>query len=483
MHSVAWRLLLSFLTVIMLGVGVVAYVANQAATSGFQAYVASGGRMYVARTAQSLADYYARVRSWNGVDVVLPALARQADDRLVLADPSGSVIADTGGDWVGRSVAELNLDAPTPIYLGQQQVGELYVLLASPARGLGASNGPAGMGRGMGAGRRAGDTLATAVVQPPEQSFLDSINRAVWLGALGASVLAVALSLLLTRQLTRPLRALAMGARRLAAGDLTYRVPTTSKDEIGEVAEAFNAMATNLERGEQLRRNLLADVAHELNTPLTVIEGTADGMLDGVLPISAEQLEIIREEAGLLSRLVADLRDLSLAEAGQLKLDRQPQDLGDVVAQAVRGFEPLADQRGLRLEISLPAEAPLVEADAVRLAQAVGNLVSNAVRHTPSGGRVSVRVQPDPTRADQALIVVSDTGEGIASDDLPYVFDRFYRADKSRSRRSGGSGLGLAIAKQIVEAHGGRIWAESRVGQGSTFYIALPVLRGALPVE
>ncbi len=469
MRSVAWRLLLAFLAVAAVAVGTVAFVANQTTSEGFRTYVEMGSSMYARRLAQTLADYYARSGSWQSVEGVLANLVRTTDERLVLADAGGTIVADTGRQWAGKRASELSLASGTAVVLGERHLGELYVLSSAVGQGM----GPMGsmMGRaGMGMPWR---TDATSTITP-EESFLADVNRGILLGALSAGALAILLSLLLTRQIVRPLGALAAGARRLQTGDLTHRVQIGSRDELGEVARAFNAMAESLERNESARRHLLADVAHELRTPLTVIEGTADGILDGVLEPTREQIGIIKEEAGLLAKLVADLRDLSLAEAGQLHLDRRPTDLAELIERVARGFEPAARERGQELALNLDGALPPYSVDATRLAQVVKNLLANAVRHTPPGGRLTVTLGADPAAPGWALIVVADTGEGIPAADLPHVFERFYRADKSRSRRSGGSGLGLAIVKQLVEAHGGRVWAESQPGRGSSFAISLP---------
>lgn len=477
MRSVALRLLLAFVAVAAVAVGTVALAANQATQEGFRTYVQMGGTMYASRTADTLASYYARSGSWQGVDQALFSLLRSGDDRLVLADPSGTVVADTGQQLTGKKTTEANLGTATAVEVGQRQVGSLYVLGSPTGRGMGPgmSGAPGMMGRWQGGARQPGDLPGTQAVVTPEESFLATVNRGLLFGAVGAGVLAIGLSLLLTRQITHPLNALAAGSQRIAKGDLSHRVEPKSHDEIGEVARAFNAMAASLERDEQARQHLLADIAHELRTPLTVIEGTADGILDGVLEASPEQIGIIKEEAGLLAKLVADLRDLSLADAGQLRLERQPEDLAEVVGRAVRGFEPAARERGLKLAMAEKEPLPLVSVDADRLAQAVGNLISNAVRHTPAGGAVTISVGKDPGEPGKALVAIADTGEGIPAEDLPHIFERFYRADKSRSRRSGGSGLGLAIVKQLVEAHGGRVWAESERARGSSFFISLPV--------
>mgnify|MGYP005844551131 CR=1 FL=1 len=472
MRSVAWRVLFACLAVAAVAVGTVAYVAGQATREGFRTYVQAGTSAYAQRVADSLADYYASNGSWRGVENLLPALGRPFDDRLVVADANGTVVADSARQVVGRPAAQLGLGEPTAVIVDQKKVGDVY--LPSGGQGRGPMMG-GGMGRMMQGGARGADTSTVPAGPTPEDLFQDTVTRGILYGSAGAVALAVVLSLLLTRQIVRPLDALAAASQRLAAGDLSHRVPVRSRDEVGAVATAFNAMAESLERNEQARRNLLADVAHELRTPLTIIEGTADGIIDGVLEPTPEQLGIIREEAEVLTKLVGDLRDLSLAEAGQLHLDRASQDLAELVGKVARGFEPAAQRKDLGLIFRAEPGLSSASVDGTRLAQAVGNLVSNAIRHTPAGGRVEVSVGRDPDAPGRALIVVADSGEGISAEDLPHIFERFYRADKSRSRRSGGSGLGLAIAKQLVEAHGGRLAAKSSPGEGSTFTISLPL--------
>ncbi|MEK7324020.1 MAG: ATP-binding protein, partial [Chloroflexota bacterium] len=243
--------------------------------------------------------------------------------------------------------------------------------------------------------------------------------------------------------------------------------------EVADVANAFNDMADSLQRAETLRRNLMADIAHELRTPLTVLQGNLRALLDGVYPLELGEIATLYDETRLLNRLVDDLRELSLAEAGQLRLNLQATDVRALL-QTAASFAPVAEAQDLSLAVEMNDGLPLVNTDPDRLAQVIRNLLSNALRHTPGGGKVTVSAS---TEKKMIRVVVADTGDGIPADELPYVFDRFYRGDKSRARASGGSGLGLAIAKTWVAAMGGEIGVESEPGRGSRFWFTVPVAK------
>jgi signal transduction histidine kinase len=301
-----------------------------------------------------------------------------------------------------------------------------------------------------------------------------SVTRTVFVAALIAALAGLLLAAVLVRQLTRPLVDLTNASRRITHGDLGVRVPVKSSDEIGELTATFNQMATSLEQQETLRRNLMADVAHELRTPLTGIQGAVEAMQDGVFPVDAENLEALHAQVLLLNRLVDDLRTLANAEAGQLALEKAPVDLADLCRRQVSALQLRAHDRQIDLTITAPPAATLVEADSQRLNQVLLNLLDNALRHTPGGGAVAVAVH---TVHDEVLVTVTDNGPGIPTPELPHVFDRFYRGDRSRCRETGSTGLGLAIARQLVEAHGGRIWVDSPppgLPRGAEFGLMLP---------
>jgi two-component system sensor histidine kinase BaeS len=283
-------------------------------------------------------------------------------------------------------------------------------------------------------------------------------------------LVAAAVTVLAGRRLVRPIHALTAAAQRMAAGDRGARVPVHGNDEVSRLAAAFNTMAEAIGTSDRQRKDLVSDVAHELRTPLANVRSQLEAAEDGLVPLDTALIRSLHEEAALLERLVADLQDLALADAGMLRIHPEECDAADLVRQAVSAHRARAEASGITVRIDAPEPVELF-ADPARLRQALGNLVSNAVRHTPAGGAVKVAVRGSGA---EVVFTVTDTGPGIAAEHLPHVFDRFYRAEPSRSRATGGSGLGLAITKHLVEAHHGRVDVASAPGEGATFTIRLP---------
>ena len=323
------------------------------------------------------------------------------------------------------------------------------------------------------------DALVVSIPGISDRAFLDDVSRSLLI-AIGAAVAGtVLMAFLIARHVVRPVEQLTAAAHGMAAGDLGQRVTVRSRDEIGVLAEAFNSMADNRVRLETLRRNMVNDVAHELRTPLGNLQGYLEVLRDGLTAPTPDVLAALHDESLSLNRLVADLQELALAEAGQLPLFQEPVVLADAVVSAVEAFASKATAQHLGLEFRVPESLPLVLADRARLGQVFRNLLANAVAHTPPGGRVSV----DAVLAGEEIAVsVRDTGSGIAPEHLPYVFDRFYRADAARARATGGAGLGLAIVKHLVEAQGGRISADSQPGGGTTLTFTLPRADAVVPI-
>ena len=312
------------------------------------------------------------------------------------------------------------------------------------------------------------------VTNSPESlglSFLSQVEEAAQTAVIAAGIVSLILGTLIFRHITRPMSQMRRAAQALAAGEANVHVPVRSQDELGKVAEAFNQMSSKISEQEQMRRQMVADVAHELRTPLTVMNGNLEAMLDGLLTPNEEELLELHGEVQRLSRLIDDLRLLSLADSGQLSLTIEKVDVRELTASVVTRLTPLAETHGVRLVDDAPKRPLLVRSDAGRVQQALTNLVANGIRHTPAGGRVRVTAVKEKKTIHLSVV---DNGPGIPAADLPYVFDRFWRGDKSRSRHSGGSGLGLAIVKQIAELHQGSVAALSPNDSGAIFTISLP---------
>lgn len=325
-------------------------------------------------------------------------------------------------------------------------------------------------------GQNANPQIMKIVMGTLEHTFLASVHQSlIWVG-FGILVAGLAASYALARSITVPLRNLSSAAEQIEQGNFGQTVPIETKDEVGHLAAIFNRMSETLATSTKLRQQLLANIAHELRTPLAVIQGHLEGMVDGVIEPSKEQLSSLFEEAVRLNRLIKDLRDLSLAEVRQLALEKRPADVNQLVTRAVMMLKPLADQKEIQVNCALTENLPEVAVDSDRMNQVFYNLLVNAIRYSPSQGSIQITTSLQKIETEQWLYVaIADNGPGIVPEDVQYVFDHFYRGDKSRDRKSGGSGLGLAIVKQLVEIHGGQVGVVSELGKGSVFEVMLPV--------
>ena len=308
-------------------------------------------------------------------------------------------------------------------------------------------------------------------------SFRKAFNEALTRAALAALIAAIVVSIFVSRQVVAPIHKMTVASQHIADGHYKQRVQVHSRpddaDELGQLAFSFNQMAERLAQTENIRLQLIGDVAHELRTPLTAIQGSMEGLMDGVLPATEETYQNVYREADRLKRLVNDLQELSRVEAGAYRLNRKPVDPSSLVNTTVERLGRQFMDKGVILETELVPDAPNVMADEDRIGQVLMNLVGNALQYTPSGGRVGISTQNED---GEVRFVITDTGIGIPAEHLPLLFTRFYRVDKSRSRAGGGSGIGLTISKYLVEAHGGQIHAKSDgLGKGSTFTFTLPI--------
>lgn len=441
-RSLAFRFTLGFLLVSLAGISLVAFFSGRVTASEFGHFMMMQDQ---SPQVEQLTEYYRTHGSWDGVDELLGGPGpMMMGGGFALADQQGEVIAAGGGHHHGDHLSAPVLAQGVELIVEGETVGTLL-----PARGRATS--------------------------PAAADFLVRVNRALALAALGTGVLTVILGVVLARALTQPIGELMHATRAIAQGKLGHQVTVRTRDELGELATAFNHMSADLARARDQRRQLTADIAHDLRTPLSIILGHAEALRDGVLPPTPETFALIHDEAQHLNRLIEDLRTLSLAEAGELTLTRRPTAPGALLERAVAAQMPRALQQQLTLHADFAQGLPEINVDPDRMAQVLGNILDNALRHTPAGGRVVCGVAGDARGG--IIFSITDTGPGIAPDDLPYIFDRFYRADKARARQEqGGSGLGLAIAKSLTHAHGGKIWAENAPDGGARFIIQLPVV-------
>jgi signal transduction histidine kinase len=457
MNKLWARLTLAFGLVAAVAIIVVAVLSNYQVSTQFRQFM-NRTQVMESPLAPALADYYAQNGSWAGVESIFDENTqgmgmgrgqgmRRGAPKFVLADASGRVVYAESGASVPAQLDRQDLAEALPIVWQNETIGHLFFDSSS-----------------------SGQMMTTAA-----QSFLDQINRILFQAGIVAGILAVIMGLIIARGLSAPLGRLATAARRISHGELGQRVPVKGADEIADVAGAFNDMAAHLQESETLRRNLVADVAHELRTPLSVIQGNLQAILDDVYPMDKAEIAAIYDETLILNRLINDLRELAQAEAGQLSLNTQPTDLTALIESSADAFAELSREKNVALNVDVADALPVVPADPDRIRQVLHNFLSNALRHTPEGGTISL-IANKIESPDQIKVIVSDSGPGIPTEDLPHVFDRFWRADRSRAREYGGSGLGLAIARQLVEAHSGQIGVESTgvPGQGSQFWFTLP---------
>ncbi len=438
--SLQLKLIAGFVIVVLLAVTTVTVLTTRATKEQFGDFTGRWEDERQKRLGRLLATYHIRTGGWSGIREVIGKVTGPGGERLVVVDRSGTVVADSEDYLVGSRIEDLSWS------------GDVFTL----------------------PGRRAsiGKLLVKPGKSPLEIRFLSSINRSALISGLVAGLFAITLAVVYSQRITSPVRSLTGAVKRMEEGDLGSQVDEGPGGEIGRLASAFNSMSTKLEKQERLRKNMVSDIAHELRTPLATIRGYLQIAGDGLVEPDDGVLDSIHREAEFLTRLVDDLQDLSLADAGKLTVDKKVIALQDVVNQVVERFaRARADEKSIKLETDFQ-ETRLVEADPVRIDQVIRNLLENAFEYTPEGGWVKVSLQE---REGMVKVTVEDSGPGVPSAERGRIFDRFYRVDKSRSRETGGSGLGLTIASRIIRSHGGKIGLESEVGRGSKFWFTLPV--------
>jgi two-component system sensor histidine kinase BaeS len=452
------KILLAFTVVILISVAAVALAAGRLVESEFRVYNA----LYSNRTqklAQDLLNYYNTQGSWDGVQNQVTELtiagrgpgqgqgkgkignpALNESWTYQLADVDGQIIANASGENAGflnRSEKESALH----LTVDGNIVGYLVLNNRTP-------------------------------LEEPAEDFIASIQRALWFGVVIAFATALLVAGFLARGFTAPIRKLTRAAEMISAGELDSRAQVSGQDEIAQLANSFNTMATSLQQAEYQRESQTADIAHELRNPLAILQGTLEALADGVYQPTLENIRPALDQVQTLNRLIEDLRILALADAGGLRLEKQPVDFKKFIERIVDAYKDSFAEQAIDIECSFSGDRLHTHADFDRLTQVINNILGNALHYVPSGGKVCVDAREE---MQSILVSVIDNGPGVHPDELSHLFERFWRGDPSRSRETGGSGLGLAIAEQIIHAHNGRIWAEETPGGGLTVRFTLPV--------
>lgn len=444
------KLFLSFTLIVLVSVSLVAVIARRGAVNEVRQFMFRGGMYGLENLSAGLQNYYQNNGSWNNVQTIfntprggMNGMGGMMNQRLLLTDPTGTVVADSEKLLTGQKLGSDELSQSVPISVSGKTVGYLF------------SSG------------------GVEAVPANEQQVLTRLNRSVLIAGILAGTFGLVVSLAFAYTLLRPVRALTVAAQKLAEGDLSQRVMVQGSDELATLGHTFNQMADSLQQAEEARRAMTADIAHELRTPLAVQRANLEALQDGVYPLSADNLVPVIDQNHLLTRLVDDLRTLALADADQIELERLPTDLVALVNRLVERFQPQAATQQVGLQVvPPPVPLPELQLDSIRIEQILTNLLSNALRYTPQAGRVDLQIDTSPKLVS---VTIHDTGPGIPIEALPYIFGRFYRADKSRTRSEGGSGLGLAIARQLARAHGGDLTAANHPSGGAVFTLSLPV--------
>ncbi len=452
-----WRLFLSFVLVALISILSLLILVRQGAIQEVRTYMFRGGMAGLEGIVNSLEEYYQNNHSWSGVEQELLTAGQgrrrgnpdsqggmmgMMNQRLLLTDSQGNLLFDTTDpDAVGK-IDSLQLQSAIQLQANGEVVGYLV---------------------------HEGGMIFTS---GDESELVGRLTRAAYIAAGVATGFALLLALLLSARLLKPVRALTLAAQDLAKGDLTQRVDINGGDELALLGRTFNEMASSLDHAEKNRQAMTADIAHELRTPLAVQRAQLEALQDGIHPPTEENLAVLLEQNVLLSRLVTDLRTLAMADAGQLQLEKVPFDLSQLAARVTDRFKPQAAEMKVDLQFSSQGQCQEVVLDPGRVEQIIGNLISNALRHSPENGIVRIHLI---CSKHQAVLSVQDNGPGIPEGAQEKIFERFYRADQSRSRAEGGTGLGLAIARQLAEAQGGQLTASNHPAGGAEFRLLFPI--------
>lgn len=453
LSSMRFRMVLAMALVVLIATASLVLFVRVDFNRSVVSYFQRGGMMGLDGLADDLEEYYRRQGSWDSIGEVMAAYEQNQGgmgrrmgmmrSEIYLADSEGQIVYASEAGRLGEELSAVEVDQAIRLYRNRQVIG---YLIAPGTR---------------------------VFQQGDERPILNLLSQAGIRAALVAGALSLLIALLLSSTVLKPVLRLTKAAENMAAGDLSQRVPVSGSDELGHLAASFNTMAASLQASEARRKALTADVAHELRTPLSIQRAQLEALQDGVYPLTAENLQIVMEQNEALSRLVDDLRTLALADAGELSIEHQPVNLVHLMERVSERFRPVAENLGVALHYStLDNHCAEILGDVGRIEQILNNLLGNALRYVPAGKKIEMVLS---YATNHALIRVRDEGPGIPEESLPYIFERFYRAERSRSRTEGGAGLGLAISRQLARAHGGDLTAQNSPEGGAEFTLSLPI--------
>lgn len=445
-----WQKMALTLVAVAVVVTLVALLAvNLSYEKRFQTYVKERQAINNHRIVQTITNFYEIHGSWSEeLTDLIPQLGMLSGVGLKVVDPDGKVIAKSSSRitdmMMGDKAKQSGETVAIPIMAGLERVGDVYITPIGDFYG----------------------------VPSEDLRFRRSINSLLLLGGMLAVIASLFISYIISTRMTSPLTTMTAAAKKIEAGEFSHRVIVKSRDEIGDLAAAFNHLAATLERQEKLRRDLTADIAHELRTPLASIRSHIEAYLDGVMQPSEKNIKSIHEEILRLTRLVADLGEIATLESGKVNIVKSKLDLNEIADKVVTNVLPLFDEKEVDLDLRMADKPLTVKGDSDKISQVLYNLLHNALKYTPAGGRAQVRLEKN---GKKAMIFIKDTGIGIDLVEHPSIFERFYRVDKSRNRATGGAGIGLTVVKELVEAHNGNIVVASEPGKGTEFKIAIPL--------
>lgn len=453
------KLIIAFASIVILMASLQSIFFQQRVERDFEEYISQNETEKIEFWKDLLIDYYLYYGTLDGIQEVLEESnigARQKrgymggnnyflpmldNFEIVVVDTNGVVIGDTESQLLGESAKDIS-GLKESLEVDGVKIGEMIVYR--------------------------GKTIGFLTI---EQQFIKSMNTSIILSTIIAVIIAVIIGIFISGKITKPLEKLMIGIKHISRGDTSYRVKVDTRDEFHKLANAFNDMSQKIQQNEEVRRSLVADVAHELRTPLSILGGRLESIQEGVLEPSQEVIVQLNDEVFRLSRLVDDLQQLGLAEAGKLPLNKRLVNLNDLIQKVIYHFSWLAEEKNINIKL-ISTDDIIINVDPDRITQVIINILGNALRHSPENEEVELLIDREN---NDVVIKIEDNGQGIDPEQLPYIFERFYRTDSSRSRDQGGTGLGLSIAKGFVEAHGGTILVESEKGNGTAFIISLPI--------